>query len=252
MSAPAAAPPPRGALEWRAGPSRNSMEAPVHVESLDHAAALLANPTPELVAMGQEYKRELQAAGGVSRKTVRGDNGEATTFRFNGLTNTATARLCAVCQSMHDPKPCAGCRGVYYCGKACQTEHWREHKTICRQIQRERSARSEASLREGDAFKPDKFLAQFPGMQQYCRQAVARGGVLPLLLIKLGTDDQQAIVAIRNCKTVEEVEELQKGDPANAHLYRLDAHLEEGMHRVVVIIERGEMVYVSRVRIMEA
>ena len=152
---------------------------------------------------------------------------------------------------MHNPKPCAGCRGIYYCGKACQTKHWREHKTICRRIQRERSTRSEASLREGDAFKPDKFLAQFPGMQQYCRQAVALGGVLPLLLIKLGADEQQAIVAIRNCKTVEEVAELQKEDATNAHLYRLDEALEEGVHRVVVMIERGEMVYVSRVRITE-
>ena len=253
MSAPAAAPHPQDGLklEWRAGPGRNSMEAPVALESFEQAGALLDNLSPELVAMGQEYKRDLQAAGGVSRKSVRDDNGKATTFRFNSLTNTATARLCAVCQSMHNPKPCAGCMGVYYCGKACQMKHWREHKTICRLIQRERSTRSEASLREGDAFKPDKFLAQFPGMQQYCRQAVAQGGVLPLILIKLGADDQHAIVAIRNCKTLEEVEEMQKGDPTNAHLYRLDAHLEEGMHRVVVMIERGEMVYVSRVRIME-
>lgn len=251
MPPPAAAPHPQGALEWRAGPGRCSMEAPVAVESLEQAEALLDNLSPELVAMGQEYKRNLQAAGGVSRETVRDDNGKATTFRFNSLTNTATARLCAVCQSMHNPKPCAGCMGVYYCGKACQMEHWREHKTICRLIQRERSTRSEASLREGDAFKPDKFLAQFPGMQQYCHQAVALGGVLPLILIKLGAHDQQAIVAIRNCKTLEEVEEMQNGDPTNAHLYRLDAHLEEGMHRVVVMIERGEMVYVSRVRIME-
>ena len=251
MSAPAAAPHPQGALEWRAGPSPNSMEARVSIESFEHAEALLANPTPELVAMGQQYKSELKAAGGVSRKTVRDENGKATTFRFNNLTNTATVRLCAACESMHDVKPCAGCMGVYYCSKACQMKHWRKHKTICRQIQRERSTRSEASLREGDAFKPDKCLAQFPGMQQYCRQAVAKGGVLPLLLITLGADDQQAIVAIRNCKNVEEVEEMQRGDPTNAHLYRLDAHLEAGMHRVVVMIERREMVYVSRVRIME-
>lgn len=251
MSAPAAAPHPQDGLEWRAGPGRCSMEAPVALESFEQAEALLDNLSPEVVAMGQEYKRDLQAAGGVSRKSVRDDSGKATTFRFNSLTNTATARLCAVCQSMHNPKPCAGCMGVYYCGKACQMKHWREHKTICRLIQHERSTRSEASLREGDAFKPDKFLAQFPGMQQYCRQAVALGGVLPLILIKLGADDQHAIIATRNCKTLAEVEEMQKGDPTNAHLYRLDEHLEEGMHRVVVMIDRGAMVYVSRVRIME-
>lgn len=251
MPPPAAAPHPQGALEWRPGPSSNSLEAPVSIESFEQAEALLANPSPGLVALGQQYKRDLKAAGGVSRKSVHDDNGKATTYRFNSLTNTATTRLCAVCQSMHDPKPCAGCRGVYYCSKACQIQHWREHKTICRQIQRERSTRSEASLREGDAFKPDKFLAQFPGMQQYCRQAVEQGGVLPCMFIKLGVNDQQAIIAIRNCKTVEEVAEMQKGDPANAHLYRLDAALEEGMHRVVVTIERRGMVYVSRVRIME-
>ena len=102
----------QGAIEWRAGPSPNSMEAPVSIETFEQAEALLAKTTPEIVAMGQQYKRDLKAAGGVSRKTVRDDDGKATTFRFNGLTNTATARLCAVCQSMHDPKPCAGCRGI--------------------------------------------------------------------------------------------------------------------------------------------
>jgi len=242
----------QGALEWRAGPSPNSMEAPVSIETFEQAEALLAKTTPEIVAMGQQYKRDLKAAGGVSRKTVRDDDGKATTFRFNGLTNTATARLCAVCQSMHDPKPCAGCRGIYYCGKACQTQHWREHKTICRQIQGERSTHSEASLREADAFKCDKFLAQFPGMQQYCLQAVACGGVLPLLLITLSADDQQAIVAIRNCKTVEEVAKMKEADSVNERLYRLDEALEEGMHRVVVMIKRGDVCYVSRVRVMEA
>ena len=195
--------------------------------------------------MGQQYKRELEAAGGVSRKSVRDDNGKATTFRFNSLTNTAT-RLCAVCQSMNDPKPCAGCRGIYYCGKECQAKHWREHKTICRRIQRERSTRSEASLREGDAFKPDKVLAQFPGMQQYCRQAVELGGVLPLILIKLGVDDQQAIVAFRNCKTVEEVAELQKEDATNAHLYRLDASRRGGAPRRRNDRARGDGLRVAR------
>jgi len=47
---------------------------------------------------------------------------------------------CASCFRPHDPsehklRPCNGCHRVYYCGKKCQKEHWKEkingHKKRC-------------------------------------------------------------------------------------------------------------------------
>ena len=47
---------------------------------------------------------------------------------------------CASCYRPHDPsehklRPCNGCHRVYYCGKECQTKHWKDkyngHKKMC-------------------------------------------------------------------------------------------------------------------------
>ena len=47
---------------------------------------------------------------------------------------------CALCYQPHDPsenklRPCARCHRVYYCGKECQTKHWKReingHKKMC-------------------------------------------------------------------------------------------------------------------------
>ena len=48
---------------------------------------------------------------------------------------------CASCYRPHDPsenklRPCNGCHRVYYCGKECQTKHWKKenngHKKLCK------------------------------------------------------------------------------------------------------------------------
>ena len=53
---------------------------------------------------------------------------------------TPTPIECASCYRPHDPsenklRPCNGCHRVYYCGKECQKEHWKEefngHKKMC-------------------------------------------------------------------------------------------------------------------------
>ena len=36
-------------------------------------------------------------------------------------------------------KLCSGCRGVRYCGPACQKADWRAHKAACRELQRRRA-----------------------------------------------------------------------------------------------------------------
>lgn len=37
---------------------------------------------------------------------------------------------CMVCRSPASHR-CAVCEGVMYCGKACQLQHWKEHKKSC-------------------------------------------------------------------------------------------------------------------------
>jgi hypothetical protein len=29
---------------------------------------------------------------------------------------------------------CSGCRGVRYCGRACQKAHWKQHKAVCKAL----------------------------------------------------------------------------------------------------------------------
>jgi len=42
---------------------------------------------------------------------------------------------CAFCHSnTGDLKRCLGCKKVFYCGKQCQTQHWKEHKKKCQKI----------------------------------------------------------------------------------------------------------------------
>ncbi|KAJ7221290.1 ectomycorrhiza-upregulated zf-MYND domain-containing protein [Mycena pura] len=46
--------------------------------------------------------------------------------------------FCVSCQSERDEgdlKSCSGCSSVRYCSKKCQTEHWKIHKPMCRQLQ---------------------------------------------------------------------------------------------------------------------
>jgi hypothetical protein len=34
----------------------------------------------------------------------------------------------------HKLSRCSGCRCVFYCGKECQKEHWKEHKEMCKRL----------------------------------------------------------------------------------------------------------------------
>lgn len=44
------------------------------------------------------------------------------------------ANVCAACGATGSLKRCAGCRGVRYCGAACQRAHWRQHAAECRRL----------------------------------------------------------------------------------------------------------------------
>ena len=58
---------------------------------------------------------------------------------------TASVKVlkCAFCQiHKSDLKRCLGCENVSYCGKKCQTQHWKVHKPECRQA-RNKDTRSD-------------------------------------------------------------------------------------------------------------
>lgn len=59
----------------------------------------------------------------------------------------AVSRVCSSCGSLATTR-CGGCQnapsttsaeclinGAWYCGKACQTNHWRKHKQVCKRLQ---------------------------------------------------------------------------------------------------------------------
>ncbi|KAI0708214.1 MM3350-like domain-containing protein [Cerioporus squamosus] len=76
-------------------------------------------------------------------QTLTGPNGEqfleegVNTSRRDNPANTA----CARCGSPHRLKACGRCGQRFYCGKECQTNHWKEkHKLDCKNPKKHRSA----------------------------------------------------------------------------------------------------------------
>ena len=46
-------------------------------------------------------------------------------------------RQCEVCEGEEGWKACAACKRVGYCGRECQKEDWKVHKTICKWLSEE-------------------------------------------------------------------------------------------------------------------
>lgn len=45
---------------------------------------------------------------------------------------------CNACYLQKPVQRCSGCKGVYYCGAACQQADWPSHKTECKALTRVR------------------------------------------------------------------------------------------------------------------
>uniref|UniRef100_K3WVW9 Ubiquitin carboxyl-terminal hydrolase n=1 Tax=Globisporangium ultimum (strain ATCC 200006 / CBS 805.95 / DAOM BR144) TaxID=431595 RepID=K3WVW9_GLOUD len=59
-------------------------------------------------------------------------------------------KICGACRSTTGPlKRCGSCQLIWYCGAACQTSHWKYHKTVCRSATS--SEDKEAMIQEGSA-----------------------------------------------------------------------------------------------------
>ncbi len=65
------------------------------------------------------------------REPKYGDDGYAKKTNNNHLNN----HVCQCCGDQVKPKSrCSGCQVAVYCGRECQTKHWREHKAQCKQL----------------------------------------------------------------------------------------------------------------------
>jgi len=53
--------------------------------------------------------------------------------------NALGVKTCLACGKAGAKSLCMGCKTVYFCGKACQTQAWPGHKKECRRIKRERA-----------------------------------------------------------------------------------------------------------------
>ena len=53
--------------------------------------------------------------------------------------NALGVKTCLACGKAGAKSLCMGCKTVYFCGKACQTQAWPGHKRECRRIVRERA-----------------------------------------------------------------------------------------------------------------
>ena len=206
------------------------MSSRVRVVSRQEAKELLAAPDEETERLGRAYKAALKEAGGVHRQTVNG-----VAFRHNPLTDAVTVRTCIVCGSCRTVKPCGGCRTVYYCGVECQSQHWREHKTRCRRVQKQRNSDEEE---HGPVdYSLDKFLVAFPQLHECCRLAVLTEDVLPVLTLTMGASRHQVAVSFDGCKTVRDVEEMKASNPGYEHMFRLDETSDLRLRRLVVILD---------------
>lgn len=90
-----------------------------------------------------------------------------------------SAMECANCGKISEDKEalkrCAGCKGVSYCSKTCQKDHWHKHKTTCKpkidaavndakKKQRQKRKTRRESLRRSPSFSSVTISTQVPSL----------------------------------------------------------------------------------------
>lgn len=102
---------------------------------------------------------------------------------------------------------CSQCKGVSYCSKAHQKEHWKCHKLTCKGS----TVPSSAAAQQAEALVREKAL--FP---EYCIEVEAE---------VFGEDDEQELKTIMEKANIWE----DAGEP-NTHLYYVAWHLGASTH----------------------
>jgi len=64
------------------------------------------------------------------------DDGTLNQHRLKKRVNKS--RVCETCQKTDACKTCSRCRKVYYCCRKCQVADWKEHKEVCKKLNRKK------------------------------------------------------------------------------------------------------------------
>jgi len=91
-----------------------------------------------LYVQGNGVEQSIETARGLMRKAAeQGDANAILGLRQLDEQFIPKPLECASCyqpHSEHKLSRCTGCRCVFYCGKKCQKDHWKEHKEMCKRL----------------------------------------------------------------------------------------------------------------------
>ena len=88
--------------------------------------------SPLLSALSSAESGHMDESSSLEGRPVSSEHSASFLDPFQGLASHVDQE-CAFCHSKSGTlKRCLGCKNVLYCGKTCQKEHWKKHKTECR------------------------------------------------------------------------------------------------------------------------
>ncbi|XP_051936454.1 egl nine homolog 1 isoform X5 [Hippocampus zosterae] len=65
-------------------------------------------------------------------------------------------QYCELCGKMENLLKCGRCRSSFYCSKEHQKQHWKEHKLICKEVDKTQPPKQKLDQPPGDEKAPDK------------------------------------------------------------------------------------------------
>ncbi|RMX52214.1 hypothetical protein pdam_00019209 [Pocillopora damicornis] len=98
-------------------------------ESIKSMAAALAMEGPLLSSAEPGHMDESSSLEG---RSVSSEHSAGFLDPFQGLASHMDQECAFYHSKSGNLKRCLGCKNVLYCGKTCQKEHWKKHKTECR------------------------------------------------------------------------------------------------------------------------
>ena len=62
-------------------------------------------------------------------------------YGYNMIDGLIDGFQCGMCKSKDATKRCSRCKSEWYCNRACQVKHWKDHKKFCKTIYEEMMAK---------------------------------------------------------------------------------------------------------------